>query len=77
MLWDGGFDFAFASYMQFPEIGTPADDLESRINPKVKRFKASPWHSCKNANELAEAIHRAALEKYPQLTYAKTYARPN
>jgi len=30
MLWDGGFDFAFASYMEFSEIGTPFDNEESR-----------------------------------------------
>ena len=77
MLWDGGFDFAFASYMQFPEIGTPADDLESLARPQQRRVSASPWHTSQNAAELAEAIHKAALEKYPESTYAKIYGRPN
>jgi hypothetical protein len=29
------------------------------------------------AAELAEAIHKAAIEKYPSADYAKLYARPN
>ena len=77
MLWDGGFDFAFASYMDFHEIGTPADDLRSFVNPKPERVTPTPWHNCRNASELASAIHDAAIRGYPESDYAKTYARPN
>jgi hypothetical protein len=75
-LWDGGFDFAFISYMEFGESGTPADDIESFIKPEP-RVSESPWHHCKKAAELAEAIHRQALAQYPQSGYAKLYGRPN
>ena len=77
MLWHGGFDFAFASDMQFPEIGTPVDDLASFVSPQQTRITATPWRNCRNTSELAEAIHRAALEKYPESAYAKTFGRPN
>ena len=77
MLWDGGFDFALASYMAWPEIGTPLDDLQSFVDPKPERLTPSPWHSCERDRGLAEAIHKAALEKYPQSSYAKLYAKPN
>lgn len=77
MLWDGGFDFAFASYMEFAEIGTPRDDLRSFINPQPERFRPTPWHNRRTAAELADAIHKAALEKYPESDYARTYGRPN
>lgn len=77
MLWDGGFDFAFASYMEFPEVGTPRDDLKSWVKPQPERLVPRPWHNCRTAAELAEAIHKTALEKYPESDYAKTYGRPN
>jgi len=44
--------------MEFSEIGTPFDELESRVDPPRKRVTSSPWHSCLNASELAEAIHK-------------------
>src|SRR5262249_45754894 len=77
MLWDGGFDFALVSYMQWPEAGTPLDDLQSFTDPKRERIPPSPWHGCAPAADLAEAIHKAAVEKYPRSVYAKLYARPN
>jgi hypothetical protein len=77
MLWDGGFDFAFVSYVAWPEIGTPLDHLQSFIDPKPERVTPSPWHSCERSSELAEAIQRGALEKYPESAYARLYARPN
>ena len=77
-LWDGGFNFALASYMAWPEIGTPLDDLQSLVDPKPERAAIlSPWHSCERASDLAESIHRAALDRYPESTYARLYARPN
>ena len=76
MLWDGGFDFALASYVAWPEIGTRLDDLQSVVDPKPERVTPSPWHSCERASELAEAIHKAALETYPESTDAKLHARP-
>ena len=74
MLWGSGFDFAFASYLQFPDIGTPIDDLESFVQPKPERRKPTLWHNCPSASDLAEAIHKAALENYPRSNYAKLYA---
>jgi hypothetical protein len=59
-LVDGGFDFTLHSYMSWPEIGTPLDDLESVVDPKP-RMTPPAWHSCEKASELAEAIHQAAL----------------
>jgi hypothetical protein len=76
-LWDGRFNFALASYVAWQEIGTPLDHLQSFITPKPERATLSPWHSCERASGLAEAIHRAALETYPESSYAKLYARPN
>jgi hypothetical protein len=77
MLWEGGFDFRFASYMDFPEIGTPAEDLRSFVKPQPERLRPTPWHNCRTAAELAETIHKAALEKYPKSDYAIKYGRPN
>jgi hypothetical protein len=77
MLWDGGFDFAFASYMEFPEIGTPVEDLRSFVKPQPERVRPKLWHNCRTAAALAEAIHKAALEKYPESAYTRTYGRPN
>jgi len=75
MLWDGGFDFALVSYMEWDEAGTPSDHLQSFGNPKPESITQSLWHSCKTAAKLAEAIHKAAIDKYP--VYAQTWARPN
>ena len=36
MLWDGGFDFALISYMEWNKAGTPLDDLESFVDPKPR-----------------------------------------
>jgi hypothetical protein len=76
MLWDGGIDFAFVSYMEWHEAGTPLDDLESFVQPQ-KRITPTPWGNCRSAAELAEAIHNAAVEKFPASQYAKLFARPN
>ena len=77
MLWDGGFDFAFASYMEMNEIGTPADDLQSFSKASPHGLLTTPWRNCRNASELADAIHRAALKKYPASDYARIYGRAN
>jgi len=76
MLWDGGFDFALISYMELREVGAPLDDFQSFISPK-SRISPTPWESCRTAGELAEAIHKAAIYKFPTSEYAKLYARPN
>jgi hypothetical protein len=77
MLWDGGFDFALISYMELPEAGTPLDNRQSFIDPKPDRIRPGPWANCRTASELAEAIHNAAIEKFPTSEYAKLYARLN
>ena len=64
------------SYMSWPEIGTPQDDMQSFVDPKPQRVTLSPGHNCSRASDLAEAIHMAAVEEYPESTYAKN-ARPN
>jgi hypothetical protein len=51
MWWDGGFDFAFLSYMEWKEAGTPLDDLQSFVKPEP-RVTESPWFSCATAAEL-------------------------
>ena len=77
MLWDGGFDFALVSYMGWNEAGTPFDDFQSFVNPNQPRVTESPWHSCRTAAELADAIHNAAIAKYPDSGYARLYVRTN
>jgi hypothetical protein len=72
MLWDGGFDFAFDSYMEFPDIGTPRDDLRSLVRPQPERVAETPWHNCRTATDLAEAMHKAALKNYPESDYTRT-----
>lgn len=63
--------------MKFPEIGTPAEDLRSFVKAQAERIRPTPWHNCRTAAALAEAIHKDALEKYPESDYAKTFGRPN
>jgi hypothetical protein len=77
MLWDGGFDFAFVSYMEWPEAGTPMDDFQSFNEPVQPRISESPWFHCATAAELSDAIHKAAVVKYPESEYARLYGRPN
>jgi hypothetical protein len=77
MLWDGGFDFALVSYMEWGEAGTPLDDLQSFVHLGPARLRKTPWFNCAKAEDLAEAIHRAAIEKYPESQYAKVYGRLN
>ena len=55
MCWDGGVDFAFLSQMQ---LGTD-DDL------------TSDWYKVDSFDKLADALHAAAMRKYPQSDYAK------
>jgi hypothetical protein len=77
MMWDGGFDFAFVSYMEWPEAGAPMDDFQSFNEPVPPRISKSPWFSRQTAAELADAIHNAAVAKYPESEYARLYGRPN
>ena len=63
---DGGFDFAFASHGVSIFGGVVASPLPF-----------TTWHNCPTAIELAEAIHSAALAKYPDSDYAKRYTRPS
>src|SRR6476660_6646861 len=77
MLWDGGFDFALISYMEWEEAGNPRDYMKAFISvePIVRPDRPDPWHSVERADQLAEAIHDAALGKYPESDYAKLYGR--
>jgi hypothetical protein len=73
MLWDGGFDFALVSYMEWDNTGRPIDYIKSFISvePHERPDRADPWHNVASAYKLAAAIHDAALGKYPNSTYAK------
>jgi hypothetical protein len=57
MLWDGGFDFAFCSYMDplYRDLGEPG------------------WHHVRAGAELADALHTAALHEYPDSGYARLH----
>jgi hypothetical protein len=78
-LWDGGYDFALISYMEWKDAGLPIDytktfiSVEQRGRPDMP----DPWHSVTRAEDLAAAIHDAALVKYPDSTYAKVYGTPS
>src|SRR4029450_14038507 len=79
MLWDGVFDFALISFMEWEEAGRPIDYMKSFISvePRDRPDRADPWHSVRCANQLAEAIHNAVLGKYPDSDYARFYGRLN
>jgi hypothetical protein len=79
MLPDGGFDFALISYMEWEELGRPIDYMTmiASAQPLERPPGPDPWHNVEHADELASAIHEAALGKYPDSEYAKLYARPN
>jgi hypothetical protein len=72
-LWDDGFDFALISYMEWEEAGRPIDYMKSFISvePRERPDRADPWHGVERADQLAAAIHDAALGKYPDSEYAK------
>jgi hypothetical protein len=76
-LWDDGYDFALISYMEWEEAGRPIDYTKSFISvePRDRPDRADPWHGVQHADQLAEAIHDAALGKYPESGYAKQYGR--
>jgi hypothetical protein len=75
-LWDDGFDFALISYMV---VGKPIDYMEviASVEPRVRPGGPNPWHGVVWADELASAVHKAALSKYPESDYAKLYGRLN
>ena len=77
--WDDGFDFALISYMEWEEAGRPIDYMKSFISvePRERPDRSDPWHGVKRADQLAAAIHDAALGKYPDSTYAKLYGQPS
>jgi len=66
MLWDGGFDFALISYMEWQEAGRPLDYLKviASVEPIIRPDRPDPWHSVGTAEQLVEAIHDAVLGKY-------------
>jgi hypothetical protein len=57
MLWDGGFDFALCSYM---------DKLYGELGEPG-------WRQVRTAAELADALHEAALQEYPDSEYARLH----
>jgi hypothetical protein len=77
MLWDSGFDFAFVSYLELEDAATPMDGMQSLVET-APLLTETPWENCRTAAELADAIHRSALEKYPDSSYSRLYGkRPN
>jgi len=79
MLWDGEFDFALISYMDWGVAGQPIDYMKTMASVELLERPSSPnpWHNLERADKLASAIHDAALRKYPKSEYAKLYGRPN
>jgi hypothetical protein len=77
-LWDGGFEFALISPMEWEAV-RPIDHLTviASNEPHQRPKWPNPWHSVERADQLAQAIHDAALEKYPDSSYAKLYGRLN
>lgn len=75
MLWDGGFDFALISSMDLSESNRPISyGMRIASTGLVGETPGeSPWVNVATAGELAEAIHQAALLKYPQSTYARSF----
>ena len=57
MLWDGGFDFALCSYR---------DKLYGELG-------GPGWRQVRTAEELADALHEAALREYPDSGYARLH----
>ena len=78
-IWDDGFDFSFLTYMDWMEGNRPIDHMKviASVNSGVGPIGPDPWHEVKTAGELAEAIHEAAIEKYPESEYAKMWGRVN
>jgi hypothetical protein len=78
-LWDGGFDFALISYMEWEDAGRPVDFMKTfaSVDPHERPDRADPWHNVTSADKLADAIHDAALGKYPESTYAELYGTPS
>ena len=76
---DYGYDFALISYMEWEEAGRPIDYMKSLISvePRERPDRPDPWHSVPRADQLADAIHDAALGKYPESDYAKLYGSVN
>jgi hypothetical protein len=47
MLWDGGFDFALISYMDWEEVGRPIDymKMNASAEPQERPPGPDPWHN--------------------------------
>ena len=83
-LWDDGYDFALISYMEWRDAGLPLDYTKTfitktfiSVEQRGRPDRPDPWHGVARAEELAAAIHDAALGKYPDSTYAKVYGTPS
>jgi hypothetical protein len=78
-LWDDGFDFALISYMEWEDAGKPIDYMKviASVEPRERPDRPYRWHGVERADQLANAIHDAALGKYPESDYAKLYGRVN
>jgi hypothetical protein len=78
-LWDGGFDFALISCLEWYQAGRPIDYVKATASgePITRTDRPDPWHVVESADRLAEGIHDAALRKYPDSEYARVYGRVN
>jgi hypothetical protein len=78
-LWDGGFEFALISYMEWEDAGLPIEYMNAiaSVEPRERPDRPDPWQRVEQADQLAGAIRDAALGKYPLSTYAKLYGRLN
>ena len=83
-LWDGGYEFALISYMELKGAGLPIDYTKTfitktfiSVEQRGRPDRPDPWHNVTHAEDLAAALHDAALGKYPNSTYAKVYGTPS
>ena len=62
-------------YVEWEEAGRPIDYAKMfiAVEPLDRPDRLDPWHNVARAEDLAAAIHDAALGKYPDSTYAKLY----
>jgi hypothetical protein len=68
-LWDGGFNFALISYMEWEEAGRPIDYMKviASVEPRERPDRPDPWHGVERADQLANAITRRRIRQVPRI----------
>src|ERR1700730_12056682 len=64
---------------ELEDAGKPVDYLKviASVEVRERPDRPDPWHGVERADQLASAIHDAALGKYPESDYAKLYGQPS